>query len=515
VVFLNQYFLGERTQEAAWTQAVTRLGTYKSTLHFNKRRPAMPTYGDLLPPSRPASLTFTHKSQAIWPKRLASLLTALVLALVLVGNAAAGDAHRDPKLGLVSDLARGAKRYLVILVNFPDVQPKIPLPTVEERALAQVSRWYQASSYGQTRFEGTVKGPYILPDPVERYKVSPYNYQVSSDRVYALVRDALSLAEEGGTPINAFDVVAVIHRCFTRPGQGYGMICYCANPGMLSKVSRGRAKYVTITTRRGTPFNKGVVVMAENFHLGFLVHDLAHAIAGVHDGVRLAGDLYDFDTQSRPRQQFQIHDAALYLGPWDLLSQHFLEMQQPPPGFSLFSKIRLGYVRPDQIEMVRPGETKAVRLSSLAAGGSLLGVKIPLSRERYLLVENRQAERIDRILPGSGVMIYRVNEGVEEGHGLVRAENADPSAVNFSRAPFGVENQARLAFIDQRDNVAVVPIAKQGSEYVVLVTTPTQAEAAASIARNLKGQGRGPGVARVLELLEQGRVPEALAASRR
>jgi hypothetical protein len=104
---------------------------------------------------------------------------------------------------------------------------------------------------------------------------------------------------------------------------------------------------------------------------------------------------------------------------------------------------------------------------------------------------------------------------VEEGHGLVRAENADPSAVNFSRAPFGVENQARLAFIDQRDNVAVVPIAKQGSEYVVLVTTPTQAEGAASIARNLKGQGRGPGVGRVLELLEQGRVPEALAASRR
>jgi len=291
--------------------------------------------------------------------------------------------------------------------------------------VAQVSRWYQASSYGQTRFVGTVKGPYTLPEPIEHYKVSPYNYQVSSDRVYELVRDALSLAEEDGTHIKSFDVVAVIHRCFTKPGQGYGMICYCANPGMLSKVSRGRAKYVTITTRRGTPFNKGVVVMAENFHLGFLVHDLAHAIAGVHDGVRLVGDLYDFDAQSRPRKQFQIHDAAIYMGPWDLMSQHFIEMRQPPPGFSLFTKIRLGYIQPDQVQVIRPGETKAVRLSSLAAGGSLLGIKIPLSRERYFLVENRQAERIDRILPSSGVMIYRVNEAREEGHGLVKVENAE------------------------------------------------------------------------------------------
>ena len=115
-------------------------------------------------------------SQANWLRRLANLLVAMVLAFCWSGTTAAGDAHRDPNLGLVSDLARGTKRYLVILVNFPDVQPQVPIPMVEERAVAQVSRWYQASSYGQTRFEGTVKGPYTLPEPLERYKVSPYNY---------------------------------------------------------------------------------------------------------------------------------------------------------------------------------------------------------------------------------------------------------------------------------------------------------------------------------------------------
>ncbi len=66
----------------------------------------------------------------------------MALTFCWSGNIAAGDAHRDLKLGLVSDLARGTKRYLVILVNFPEVQPQVPLHMVEERAVARVSRWY-------------------------------------------------------------------------------------------------------------------------------------------------------------------------------------------------------------------------------------------------------------------------------------------------------------------------------------------------------------------------------------
>lgn len=437
-------------------------------------------------------------------------LLAVVLAPVVAG---AADAHLDAKLGLVSDIAKGTKRYLVILVNFPDVQPQRPLEEVRLRATDRVDQWYRAVSYGQTGFAGAVKGPYTLPEPLEVYKVSPYNYQVDPRRVYKLVRDALSLAEEDGTAINAFDVVAIIHRCHTGPGTGYGMVCYCANPGMLSKGRRGQAAYVPITTRKGTVFQKGVVVMAENFHLGFLVHDLAHAIGGVYQGMRLVGDLYDFEEQSRPRQVFQIHDAALYLGPWDIMSQHFRERGQPAPGFSLFTKIRLGYVRPEQIALVRPGETALVQLAPLDTGGPLLGVTIPLFPRRCLLVENRQPLKLDRFLPASGVMIYEVDESRREGAGLVQAKNADPAAPNFSRAPFGVDGQARMAFVDQKANVAVVPIIRQGSDYVVLMTGPSQAEAAQRVARSLERLKGSPALQQklpqVLQLLKSGKVAEA------
>jgi M6 family metalloprotease-like protein len=427
--------------------------------------------------------------------------------------AQAADAHPDPKLGLVSDTARGTKRFLVVLVNFPDVEPRLPLEGVKERAVPRVDRWYQQASHGQTRFAGTIKGPYTLPQPLAAYKVSPYNFKVDSKRVYALVRDALSLAEEDGTAVNDFDVVAVVHRCFTGPGKGYGMLCYCANPGMISKVRQGRARYVPITTRRGTVFQKGVVVMAENFNLGFMVHALAHAIGGVYQGTRLAPDLYDFEAQSRPRSNFQIHDASLYLGPWDIMSQHFLRKNEPPPGFSLFTMMRLGYIQPPQVELVRPGETSLARLSPLAQGGPLLGIKIPLAGGRYLLVENRQPVKVDRVLPASGIMVYAVDESREEGAGIVRAKNADPGAPNFSRAPFGVDGQAMAAFVDRGAGVAVVPIIKQNNDYLVLVTSPSQAEAAQKVARKLASLKGSPALTqklpRVLQLLKSGKVAEA------
>lgn len=449
----------------------------------------------------------------------ALVLAALALLAILSPAAArAADSHRDPKLGIVSDIARGTKRYLVILVNFPDIQPRLPLEEVKDRATTKVHRWYQAASNGQTGFQATIKGPYTLPQPLSTYKVSPYNFKVDPDRVYALVRDALSLAEKDGTALGNFDVVAVVHRCFTLPGQGYGMICYCANPGMLSRVRHGRARYVPVTTRQGTVFQKGVVVMAENFNLGFMVHDLAHAIAGVDRGQRLVPDLYDFEAQGRPRSQFQIHDAALYLGPWDIMSQHFLSRGQPPPGFSLFTKMRLGYVRPDQVTLVRPGENALVRLSPLSGGGQMLGIKIPLKGDRYLLVENRQLLGLDRVLPASGVMIYEVDESREEGTGQVKAKNADPAAANFSRAPFGVDGQVRAALVDNKANVAVAPIIKEGMDYVVLVTAAGQAEAAQGVAQNLKRLQGSPAYstksAQALELLKSGRLAEAAAATR-
>jgi M6 family metalloprotease-like protein len=451
------------------------------------------------------------------PKTLFAIFGLLCLALLGISQSAA--AVMDETLGLVSDTAKGDQRYLVIVVDFPDVKPRFSLDQIRARAVEKPTRWYKAASHGQTNLIGSICGPFTLPDPIADYRVSPYNYQVDSKRVYKLVSHALSLAEENGVPIADQDLVAVIHRAHTMPGKGYGMICYCANPGMISKVKNGRARYVEIKTRRGTIYQKGVVVMAENFHVGFIVHDLAHALGGVHKGTRLAVDLYEFDLQSKPRKKFQIHDAAIHMGPWDLMSQHFIEQGKPSPGFSLFTMIRMGYVRPDQVKVCRPGGTSLARLSPLSVGGRTLGMKIVRSPSEHWLVENRQLLKTDRALPGSGVMIYKVHPDQEEGSGLVKAMNADPSAFNFHRAPYGVDGQAADMFVSESAGLAVVPLAKLGKDYLVLTTTPQKAPAARRIAQGLKKlhgtQQFKPRVKQVVKLIRQGDLAAAASAASR
>ena len=447
------------------------------------------------------------------------LFCRLLMALICLGLGLGPPARAamDPALGLVSDSARGAQRFLVIVVDFPDVEPHFSLEQLRSRALDKPGRWYRAASHGQTRLQGAMCGPFTLPEPLANYRVSPYNYEVDSERVYKLVRDALSLAEENGAPIAQTDLVAVVHRARTMPGKGYGMICYCANPGMLSKVRGGRARYVEIKTRRGTVYSRGVVVMAENFHVGFMVHDLAHAMAGVWKGTRLAIDLYDFDLQSKARSTFQIHDAAVHLGPWDLMSQHFVAQGRPSPGFSLFTMIRMGYVRPEQLVLSQPGQTSLARLAPLAVGGSTLGIKIARGPSQYWLVENRQQVRTDQALPSSGVMIYQVDQDREEGAGVVKAINADPQAFNFHRAPFGLEGQAAALWVGEEEGLAVVPLAKLGADYLVLTTSPDQAPIARAIAQGLQKARSAPDfsarVQKVSGLIGQGKLKEAAQAA--
>lgn len=64
------------------------------------------------------------------------------------------------------------------------------------------------------------------------------------------------------------------------------MICYCANPGMLTGVKR-EPKFVTLTSKGGKEFNGGILVGAENAHLGMFAHDFFHALGGVHKRKRL------------------------------------------------------------------------------------------------------------------------------------------------------------------------------------------------------------------------------------
>jgi len=165
------------------------------------------------------------------------------------------------------------------------------------------------------------------------------------------------------------------------------------------------------------------------------------------------------------------------MGPWDIMSQHFVKKGEPPPGLSSFTKIRLDWIKAHQVQIAKPGETSYAFLSPLSKGGELLVVKIPLDDGTYYLVENRQPMGFDKMLPDSGILILKVHPDAAEGYGTVEVKSASGSR-NFANATYNLEVNNRNIFIDKRNNIAIIPLWKEKDNLGVLITTPDHSEAA-------------------------------------
>ncbi len=166
------------------------------------------------------------------------------------------------------------------------------------------------------------------------------------------------------------------------------------------------------------------------------------------------------------------------------MSSHFVKRRQPPPGLSSFTRIRLGWISPDQVVLVNPGETRRALLSPLARNGKTLVIKIPLKTGEYYLVENRQPIGFDRVLPDSGILILKVNPDAVEGSGTVRVMDADPDSPNFSHATYRADRKERNIFVDRESNLAILPLRSEGDDQGVLVTTPDRIPANLSVLEN-------------------------------
>ena len=200
-----------------------------------------------------------------------------------------GDAlgNNSGGLGPQSTQAIGEKRVLIIAVKFPDAGPSVPLKRIRNRVTRGFNQYIQEQSYGLASIKADFRGYVLLPDALRNYTVAPYNFKVDRNRIRKLIEDTMT-AVEGSVNFSSYDHMLIIPAVHTTAGKGYGMICYCANPGMLSGVTKRYVpEYVTLHSAGGEAFDGGVFVGAENAHLGMFVHDYLHALAGIHEGKRL------------------------------------------------------------------------------------------------------------------------------------------------------------------------------------------------------------------------------------
>ena len=388
---------------------------------------------------------------------------------LLAGPAPAAAGVADPVL------VEGPQKILVIAVRFPGTEPSLTLPQIEKK-VGQVDGYIRMASYGKAWLEPRLTGWYEMPAPLGEFRVSPFNYKVDRGRVRRLLADALSAARRDTDP-DAYRCVWIVVGVRTRPGEGYGMIAYAANPGMLSGVlrSRGRrARLESVELPGGGSFAGPAIVSAENAHVGHVAHDLLHALGGVKDGNRAVPDLYDFDLQSDPRvDHTSPAPFAIHAGPWDIMSQHFIQRDRPPPPPSSFTRLQLGWIEPGQTVTVRPGETREVTLGPLSLGKGLLVVHVAIDAHRSLLIENRQRVGGDAVLPSAGLLVLEIDTAKEEGAGIVVVADANPGVPGLQAAPFVPGAGERRSYLNTRAGVGVAPLAVEPDGALrLVVTTP-------------------------------------------
>lgn len=188
-------------------------------------------------------------------------------------------------LGAQSIQAKGEQHVLMVAVRFPDVEPTFSLAQSRKKVVDDLDRYVKEQSYGLTWVKADFRGWIMLPDPISKYEISPYNFKVDRSRIRKLIKDTMT-AIEPEVDFSKYQHMLILPGVFTKPGIGYGMICYCANPGMLSGVRRN-ARYLPVQSKSGITFEGGIFVGAETAHLGMFAHDFFHALGGVHKGKRL------------------------------------------------------------------------------------------------------------------------------------------------------------------------------------------------------------------------------------
>ena len=353
---------------------------------------------------------------------------------------------------------------LIILVEFPDVPHTIDKRYAQKRFFKELNEYVQEMSCGKVCIQGDVTDKwYRMPHPVAEYRISSRNLEVDKSRLTKLILDALAEVDKD-VNLSKYSFVAIFMGARLKD---YGMIGLCGYPGML-----GWSTQDILKTKSGQVVRGGVAIFSYQAHLGTLFHDTAHILGGVKEGKRMVPCLYDHDLQAKPgsmRETFV--DAIINMGFWDPMSCHYYKWEMPPPGISSWTKMRLGWLDPSKVRVIKAGERGEVLLGPLGdPKAETLATKIPVTESTYYLIENRQAIGFDRNLPGNGVLIMHADDSVAEcrhGKSPVKLVNANSSVPHLEGAAFDIGKNT--SYVDLRHNVKIDLLDKLGNSYKIQI----------------------------------------------
>ena len=249
--------------------------------------------------------------------------------------------------------------------------------------------YFLASSYGQLQFSVDVFGPYTLSQDIGYYD----NNAGGSSQYMAM--EGVMAANDDGCDFSLYDVdndgyVDGIHFIFAGHGQEAGA------PAGQAIWSHAWSLWTTlildgkqIYRYSCSPEFRGSTGSYMTY-IGVIAHELSHVFG--------LPDLYDTDYEGSGGN-------AVDMGSWDIMaSGSWNDSGRTPAYHSAWCKGFLGWVTP-----ITLSSTETITIPNPEIEGVSYRINTATPNE-YFLIENRQQTAWDAHIPGSGMLIYHVDE---------------------------------------------------------------------------------------------------------
>ena len=337
-----------------------------------------------------------------------------------------------------SPTATGPQSVLVLPIRFTDEPESVSSNQINQLmndgapGAASARNFYSESSYGLLTMTSTVQPWYSSAYPISEYGAdSPSgSYDDRNGPIYRLVVEAVRLAEadssrtwsfsdfdnENGVGDGVVDHLIVVHAGGAQEESG-------TNSDLIWS-----HRWSVVDAEPGQPGNQplradgvqiyGYIMVSESSPVGVYVHELGHDFG--------LPDLYDTDGTSDGVGKWDVMGT----GSWNALTGQARGTM--PAHFSAWSKVSLGWVQPVPVSSPLFDQVLDQMGSRTPTNGIPVPYKLPIrsnGAEEYFLVENRQPVGFDRGLPGSGILVWHIDESVpgnaDDAHRLVDLEEAD------------------------------------------------------------------------------------------
>ena len=305
---------------------------------------------------------------------------------------------------------RNQIRVIVVLVDFVDA----PLShsadhfrdlffSVGKLATGSVREYYTEVSNSLITISGDVVGPYRLPRTLAAYAGGGSGIDNPEPNARTMARDAAQLANPD-----------VDFGPFDNDGNGFvdAFIVIHSGPGAEETGNANHIwshKWVFV----GGPFNAdstkifGYLTVPEDCRIGVCAHELGHLLFGWPD-------LYDTDESSEGLGNWCLMAGGSWNGSGDV-----------PAHPSAWCKAGQGWVTVENRTTSGPLTIKDVKTDKKVYRFWKSGA----ASDEYFLAEHRRRAGYDRKLPGEGLLIYHIDDSIEENsdedHPKVRLMEAD------------------------------------------------------------------------------------------